>query len=119
LNHESSHVDILASVRESKQLASIITPTVAGHHGTRVLNTDCRFFTDDIGYGVLVAKWVAERLNVETPFIDEIITWAQRLRGEEFLDEHGKINTKYCLQEKYTSGIPESYGITSVEDILD
>jgi hypothetical protein len=118
-NHESSHVEILASIRESKQLASIMTPTVAGHNGTRVLNKNCRFFTDDISYGVLIAKWVAEKLNVETPFIDEIITWAQGLRGEAFLDENGKINTKYCLMEKYTSGIPESYGITSVEDILD
>jgi hypothetical protein len=118
-NHKSSHVKILASIRESKQLASIITPTVAGHHGTRVLNVNCRFFTDDFPYGVLICKWVAEKLNVETPFIDEIITWAQGLRGVSFLDEHGKINTEYCLMEKYTSGIPESYGITSVDDILD
>jgi hypothetical protein len=118
-NHKSTHAEILPSLRESKQLASIRTPTVPGHHGTQILNVDCRFFTDDIPYGVLIAKWVAEKLNVETPFIDEIINWAQKLRGEEFLDRDNKINTKYCLQDKYTSGIPESYGITSVEAILD
>lgn len=119
LNHRGGHADILTSFRDSKQLATIKTPTVEGPHGTRKLNTDCRFFTDDIPYGVLIAKWVAGKLNVETPFIDEIIQWAQELRGESFLDENGEINIHYCLKEKYTSGIPESYGISSVEDILD
>lgn len=80
---------------------------------------NCRFFTDDIPYGVLIAKWIAEELNVETPFIDELIMWAQNLRGEHFLTDEGKIDKEFCLKEKFTSGIPPSYGIDSVEGILD
>jgi opine dehydrogenase len=119
LNHNSGHAEILKSLRDSKQLAGIKTPTEIGPHGAHHLNVHCRFFTDDIPYGLLVAKWVAEKLNVETPFINEVILWAQLLRGELFLNSDGTINKEFCLQEKYTSGIPESYGITSVDAILD
>jgi len=83
------------------------------------LDIHCRFFTDDIAYGILVVKWIAEELNVETPFIDEIILWAQNLRGEKFLTKEGKIEKEFCLKEKFISGIPPSYGIQSVDVILD
>jgi len=119
LNHESSHVDILASFRDSKQLASIKTPTIAGGDGTRKLNTDCRFFTDDIPYGLLVVKWIAEQLQVKTPFLDEVIHWAQTVRDEAFLTENGIINRDYCLSSKYKCGIPESYGLVRLDDCLD
>jgi hypothetical protein len=118
LNHGSKNADILASLRDSVQLASIKTPVVE-KDGMWKLNTDCRFFTDDIAYGIVIAKWIAEELNVKTPFIDEIIGWAQSLRGEHFLDENDKLDRDFCLHQKYISGIPEAYGISSVEDILD
>jgi len=121
LNHSSGNCDILESLRRSKQLASIKTPTLLADDGvTHRLNTACRFFTDDIPFGLLIAKWIGEKLNVATPFIDEVIVWAQGLCHESFIDpDTGKINVEYCLKEKCTSGIPEAYGITSVEDILD
>jgi len=119
LNHKSGHVDVLSSFKNSKQLAAIKTPTVPGANGSQVLNKDCRFFTDDIPYGLLIAKWFAQKLDVKTPFIDGVICWAQTLRGEGFLNQDCTINKEYCLQEKYTSGIPESYGITKLKDLLD
>jgi hypothetical protein len=118
LNHKSKHVDILSSLRDSKQLAAIKTPTVEGVGGRQYLDSNFRFFKDDIPYGLLVAKALAEMLHVETPFIDEVIDWAQKLRGECFLKD-GKINREYCLSTKYISGIPESYGLTSMEDVVD
>lgn len=142
VSHTSDNFDIKKSLKESKQLASIKTPTVETKEGKRALDgkfrfiilfhllgtkanvlfcspVNCRFFTDDIPYGVLLAKWIAEELNVETPFIDELIMWAQTLRDEHFLNEEGKIDREYCLKEKYTTGIPPSYGIQDVAGILD
>lgn len=119
LAHTSQNFDIKQSLKDSKQLALIKTPTVEREDGSRELDIHCRFFTDDIAYGLLVAKWLAEELDVETPFIDEVIMWAQNLRGEKFLTEGGKINKDFCLKEKFISGIPPSYGISSVDGILD
>lgn len=110
---------MLHTLKESPQLAAIPTPTVLGHNGTRRLDFDCRFFTDDIPYGLLVAKSLAVKLQVETPFIDGVIIWAQTVRGEDYLDSHGHINTEYCLGAKFVTGIPEAYGLDKLEDILD
>jgi opine dehydrogenase len=119
LNHKSTHVDVLASLRDSVQLASIKTPTVEGADGRRYLDTNFRFFQDDIPYGLLIAKALAELLQVSTPCLDEVISWAQNLRGEKFIEKNGKINFKYCMSKDYLCGIPQVYGRYTIEDLVD
>ena len=82
------------------------------------MNTDGRFFTDDIPYGVLIARWIGQEFGVDTPFIDEIIEWAGSLRGEHFLKD-GKVDLEYCLKDIGKTGIPPAYGINDVQQILD
>ena len=118
LNHKSEHVDILSSLKDSAQLASIKTPSAEGADGRYYLDTNFRFFKDDIPYGLLIAKSLAEMLMVDTPFIDEVIGWAQELRGENFLVD-GKINRAFCFSDKYLCGIPEVYGLKKIEDLVD
>lgn len=117
----AKHTNVKASFLESKQLGLIKTPTVESDEekGMRILDKNSRFFTDDIPYGLLVGKWIGGELKVETPFIEEIILWAQRLRGEEWLHEDGSINYSFCLSHKNKTGIPPAYGTFSVEKILD
>lgn len=119
LNHPSGKGDIIESVCDSHQLASIKTPTIVQPDGSRTIDTNTRFFTDDIPYGLLIAKSLGEKLHVSTPMIERVITWAQDLRGEKFLDDHGNINNEFCLRDKYTSGIPESYGLSKLKDLLE
>jgi hypothetical protein len=118
LNHKSKHVDILASLKDSVQLASIKTPTAEGADGRQYLDTNFRFFKDDIPYGLLIAKSLAEMMMIQTPFIDEVIGWAQELRGESFLID-GKINREFCFSDKYLCGIPEVYGLNKIEDLVE
>lgn len=121
LTHQNEHEDILESFHQSKQLGLIKTPTrqCTTTRAAFSLDTDSRFFTDDIPYGLLVAKWVAENLQVEVPTIDEVIMWAQTLTGETFIRNNGSIDLDACLRGKFTSGIPPSYGIEDVDRILD
>jgi hypothetical protein len=107
--------DIKKSFQESEQLGQILTPCNAIHE----LDIQCRFFTDDIPYGLLIAKWIAQELDVETPFIDEVIAWASKLRGWTFTNEDGTIDTDYCLKNLLLTGIPPAYGILDVSEILD
>ncbi|KAL7551267.1 hypothetical protein ACHAWF_014461 [Thalassiosira exigua] len=116
-SHNSENVNTKDSLKNSEQLALIKTPTVKKDDGF-YLNTDCRFFTDDIPYGLLIARWVGQELGVETPFVDEVIAWAGSIRGEKFLKD-GKVDLDYCLAGRQTTGIPPTYGINDVNDILD
>lgn len=117
----TNHVDIKASFLDSKQLGLIKTPTEESDKGdgSRMLDVNSRFFTDDIPYGLLVGKWIGGELNVKTPFIEEVIQWAQQLRGEKWLHNDGSINLHYCMSHKNNTGIPPAYGIYSVDEILD
>ena len=121
LNHNSDSVGILQSLKESQQLSQIQTPTVPGPDGlSRRLDSNVRFFTDDIAYGLLIGKWIAEKLQIATPSIDEVIVWAQNVRGEYFITREGYIDTQWCLdQGKHYTGLPESYGVSNIEDMLD
>uniref|UniRef100_A0A7S2PQS6 Opine dehydrogenase domain-containing protein n=1 Tax=Leptocylindrus danicus TaxID=163516 RepID=A0A7S2PQS6_9STRA len=99
------------------RLGVIKTPTIC-IDGVHFLDTDSRFFKDDIPYGLLIAKWMAERLDLKTPFIDAVIDWAQTIRGEVFIRD-GKIAIDECLKGKNRTGIPPSYGIYDIDALLD
>lgn len=118
VSHNSENANIKDSLKNSEQLALIKTPTMKLDDGTYGLDTKCRFFTDDIPYGVLIAKWVGQELGVETPFIDEIIEWASSIRGEHFLKD-GKVDLVHCMLGRQKTGIPPAYGIDDVMNILD
>jgi hypothetical protein len=117
-SNESKFKDIKSSFRDSPTLGLIKTPTVELEDGTRMLDIHCRFFTDDIPYGLLIAKWIARELNIDTPMINEIIQWSQKLRNEHWLHEDNSIDMDFCMSHKNVTGIPPAYGITSVEQTV-
>ena len=119
LVYKTGSSDIKSSFTESETLGKIKTPVRHLEDGTYQIDEFCRFFTDDIPYGLLITKWIAEQLGEKTPFIDEIINWCQDLRSERFLTADNKVDLAACLAGDHTTGIPPSYGVTSVEDILD
>lgn len=123
LVYQSNNVAIKESFTESETLGRIKTPVMhiddGTEHGHYMIDMHCRFFTDDIPYGLLITKWIAEQLDEEVPFIDEIINWCEELRDEIFLTKDKKIDLDHCLRGDHVTGIPPSYGVTSVEDILD
>jgi hypothetical protein len=119
LVYQTDSADIKSSFTESETLGRIKTPVMHLETGEYMIDKHCRFFTDDIPYGLLITKWIAEQLGEEVPFVDEIINWVQDLRDEKFLTKDNKIDLALCLKDDHTSGIPPSYGVTSVEDILD
>jgi len=71
-----------------------------------------RYFTEDIPCGLCTYKGVAELLNVETPFMDHLIMWAQGYMGKEYII-NGKLNPD-LIGEMF---VPQRYGIKTVADL--
>lgn len=117
--NKTDDYNIVESFRLSRTLGAIKPPTVKTKEGTWKINIKHRFFTDDIHYGLCIAKWAADRLAIDVPTIDEIIKWAQELRQENLI-ENGKLNLdSEDLSDKYKSGIPHFYGYRAIDDIVD
>ncbi len=120
LTYNSENTDIKTSFTTSKTLVSIATPVVKNERGTWEVDRNHRFFMDDIYYGNCIAKWMAEKMNIEVPTIDAIIRWAQEVRGEKLLDDNNKLivdGKDLCKPLK--SGLPCFYGFKTIDDIID
>jgi hypothetical protein len=72
-----------------------------------------RYFTEDVPYGLLIIKGVAEITATATPAIDTILTWAQKMMDKEYL-----VGTKLDGKDIAGSPIPQNSGITTIDDLI-
>jgi hypothetical protein len=119
-SYQSQNTDIRESFVNSQTLVSIGTPVVQNSEGLWEVDRNHRFFMDDIYYGNMIAKWMAQKLDIDTPTIDEILQWAQMVRGEKFIDDNNRlILDSPDLAEPLKCGVPSVYGFESVADCID
>jgi hypothetical protein len=71
-----------------------------------------RYLSEDVPYGLMVTRGLAELAGVQTPVMDEVITWSQERLGLEFLKD-GKLRGK----DLRATRAPQRYGINTL-DIL-
>lgn len=118
-SHKYWSIDIKDSILSSQTLHSITTPVIQNEEGTFEIDKNHRFFLDDIYYGNCIAKWMAEKLGIHTPTLDDILRWAQSVRGEKIIDESNHlILTSPDLQDSFKTGIPVVYGFSSIDDCI-
>lgn len=119
-SHKYWSIDAKDSILSSETLHSITTPVIQNDSGTWEIDENHRFFLDDIYYGNCIAKWMAEKLGIETPTINEILHWAQEVRKERIIDEdnHLIVDSK-DLMTPLKSGIPSVYGFSSIDECVD
>jgi len=90
-------------IRAEATLSSIKVPVDIQY------NAQHRFFRDDIPFGLCYIKYVADLLDVKTPFIERVIKWAQTVIGVDYLDEHGRLVKanlpKYYVEDDDPLGI--------------
>lgn len=118
--YDSEITDIKASFTDFGTLDAIATPVAQNENGKWQIDRTHRFFLDDIFYGNCIAKWMAEQFGIETPTIDEVLRWAQLMRGEQIIDENNHlIVDSPDLTIPMKTGIPTVYGFKSINDCVD
>jgi hypothetical protein len=119
LSYRSVNTEIRESFTTSVTLGAIKPPTIQLASGEWIIDKDHRFFTDDIHYGLCIAKWIADQLSLDVPTIDRIINWAQKIRDEKIIDGKKLLIDSESLTAEFMSGIPPVYGLNRIDDILD
>jgi len=112
LSYQSCNKNIKESFVMSETLRQIKLPVVL-QNGYWRFDVTHRFFTDDINYGLCIAKWFGDQLGIATPMIDEILLWAKAIREESYCVE-GKLQISETDLQTFKYGIPPSYGIESL-----
>jgi len=114
LDHYESH-DVSSLTNKITSIGAfqkVKTPTIL-KNGVLQLNTDHRFFQEDIPYGLVVIKSIAILQNKKTPVIDSIIFEFQKIMNKEYYkneSDPGK-NFNEC-------GAVQNYGINSIDDLI-
>lgn len=108
-SYNSNNEDIKTSFTNSKTLRLIATPVVKDKDGKWVIDKNHRFFTDDIFYGLCIAKWFAEQFAIKVPMIDEILLFAQNILGISLI-ENGTL-IKDCVLKGIEVGSPDKYNL--------
>jgi hypothetical protein len=75
---------------------------------------DSRYLVEDVPYGLVATRGIAELAGVKTPVIDEVITWTQERLGLEFLKD-GRLAGKDLINTR----APQRYGIDRLELLSD
>jgi hypothetical protein len=111
LSYNSQNVDIQESFVSSETLGAIKTPVIKTGDIWE-FDKNHRFFYDDIYYGLCIAKWIAQKMEIKVETIDEILTWAEKILDDKLLDDKG------YLLPNVLSGVPDNYGYTILDQII-
>lgn len=109
----SDKTDLYTVIKTNAVYQSLKHPVEKTADGKFVPDYTSRYMTEDIPYGLAVIRGIAEIVGLETPNIDEVLSWSQRQMDKEYL-----INSKLQGKDILTSRAPQRYGFNSLESIL-
>ena len=72
-----------------------------------------RYLTEDVPYGLVVTKAIAQLAQVDMPIIDEVILTVSKWIGKEYI-KGGYLEGKDINDTR----IPQNYGINNLEEII-
>lgn len=74
---------------------------------------EARYLSEDVPYGLLVTRGIAELAGVATPASDRVILWAQERLGKDYL-----AGGRVAGRDVAGSRAPQRFGIQSVEELV-
>ncbi len=110
---------MLSIIRTNPGYKGLRCPMKQLPDGKWVPDFNNRYFCEDLPFGLINFKSIALLVGVDTPFIDEIIVWAQRHLKMELLvkDGDGKYQLAGSDIDTRTS-VPQRFGIQTVGDLV-
>ena len=104
--------NFLTVSRTNAGYAGIRHPMVHVSDGGYVPDFQHRFLAEDVPYGLVVVRGVAELAGVPTPNLDRVLCWSQSKMGKEYL-----VGKRLIGRDLAETRSPQRYGFT-MDDIL-
>jgi hypothetical protein len=76
------------------------------------VNFAARYLSEDVPFGLIVLRGIAELAGVSTPELDRVIHWAQARLGRSYLVDGG-----LCGADLHETRAPHRYGIQNLEQL--
>lgn len=109
----SDKTNLYTAIQTNAAYQGLKHPVKKTDEGKFVPDFTYRYMTEDIPYGLVVIRGIAEIVGIETPNIDKVLSWSQEKMGKEYL-----VNSKLQGKDIATSRAPQRYGLSTLESIL-
>jgi hypothetical protein len=109
----SDHTNLMTAIRTNAGYAGITHPMVAASPGGYRPDFGHRFLAEDIPFGLVVMRGVAELAGVPTPHIDSVIAW-----GQERLGAHYLAAGRLTGVDIGSTRCPQRYGMRDLDAVL-
>ncbi len=107
-----------AMFNNNRSYAGLRVPVRPDTHGSQSSGVQpdfqSRYLSEDIPYGLIPTRGIAELAEVETPVIDQVILWAQDKLDQEYL-----VNGRLRGRHLESTRAPQRYGLHSLEQFID
>jgi hypothetical protein len=88
-------------------------PVIEVGSGKFVPNFQYRYLSEDVPFGLVPTRALAELANVRTPAIDEVIDWAQGALGKVYL-----VGGRLRGPDAGELPIPQNYGVSGLSNLI-
>lgn len=106
-------IEMTNKISNLPALQNLTSPMII-KDGRFFLDKENRYFTADFPYGLCIIKGFAEIFQINTPNIDKVLKWYERLTNVEYF-----IKNKFIGKDLYKTGIPQNYGLLSVDHVIN
>lgn len=97
----------------NRAYAGLRLPTRPVGPDTFRIDYQTRYLAEDVPYGLVVVRGIAELVGVQTPMIDEVITWAQAHLGRQYL-----VKGRLAGSDLKQTRAPQVFGIQSIQTMI-
>lgn len=109
----SDKTNLMTAMRTNATYQGITHPMLKTGDGKYVPNFNHRFLTEDIPFGLVAIRSIAEIAGVQTPYMDEVLLWSQQKLGKEYL-----VGPRLTGKDLAETRCAQRYGFTTMDDIL-
>jgi NAD/NADP octopine/nopaline dehydrogenase, alpha-helical domain len=112
-SHVTDDLSTVATCFRTGPIQARKAPVTEVRPGTFVPDFGYRYLTEDVPYGLVATRALAELAGVATPTIDEVIVWAQSAMQKVYLE-----NGKLAGPDAKELPIPQNHGVSSVPELI-
>lgn len=112
-NDIKDKTNLMTALRTNSGYAGITHPMIRTEDGKYIPDFNHRFLTEDIPFGLVVIRGIAEIAGTPTPCIDKVLSWSQQKLGKEYL-----VGSRLTGKDLVATRCPQKYGFTTMADIL-
>jgi predicted dinucleotide-binding enzyme len=112
-SHVTEDTTTVATCFRTGPIQARLAPMTETRPGVYVPDFAYRYLAEDVPYGLVVTRAIAELAEVRTPTIDKVISWAQSVMNREWL-VGGRLRGRDVTQLP----IPQNHGIRGLDDLI-